>query len=629
MTSTDFMPRSLEFSRLYAPATPASSSSTTCPNSIYPRAFVPPDLGNPFLWEALTPIPLPLQRSGVVKKLDVLNGPKTITRSGTVPPNYTGWITIDEFPTEVLELVFEFCTLLSQVPAHHGNTSTAASSSPFPITAPLLLTHICRRWRLIALRLPHIWSTITVTRIGKDANSVKLASCFLERSGSSPVDLTISLPRWIPAGRNYLDDVLRSRGSAIQFRRIYIESKFGNPQEFVTSLQGHLDRLEEVSLYAHRAYIHLDSFRSIPSLRRVALMFRHDSVSRYSVTNDLSTSLDFSQLTFLEILHEGAMDVHQLVSLLKRCENLVEGYFSLRHLPVACRLDLPSFSQTQAPTTPRSSITVLETLRHLGLSYPITVTHDLRTVINRLISFPSLEILDLHVYPATGTQHGPWCAPATFVNSPLPPWCWWSTTSPMSADPKPLDDTPDSCIPNLHGLRKLTLQGIASTSVSCHSCSTFGEDDFQNVFRSLPVLVELGVSDSLEGIDHILRGLTLSRVNGDFDFPRVVSSPTLTAIELVVRSQGNGSINTSTPSGLPITVREAMRVYSRALEPLNNRDQLMISVTLPSDDPARKAWEDFQATMCDSVQLCFPPSPRRISNPKLPIFFGEAIPDSF
>ncbi|KAF8901857.1 hypothetical protein CPB84DRAFT_1679295, partial [Gymnopilus junonius] len=65
-----------------------------------------------------------------------------------------------------------------------------------PLQGPLLLTHVCRRWRMVALSTPGLWTTLKV-QFKKAQNpelkftQLTLISTWLSRSGSLPLTIGI------------------------------------------------------------------------------------------------------------------------------------------------------------------------------------------------------------------------------------------------------------------------------------------------------------------------------------------------------------------------------------------------------------------------------------------------------
>ncbi|THV07222.1 hypothetical protein K435DRAFT_833591 [Dendrothele bispora CBS 962.96] len=87
---------------------------------------------------------------------------------------------IRRLPLEILSLVFLHCLPDQEF------------VEPRPLDAPLLLTHVCRVWRDLALSMSSLWSSISV-RADKEGcyPRKKLLEIWLQRSGSKPLHFRI------------------------------------------------------------------------------------------------------------------------------------------------------------------------------------------------------------------------------------------------------------------------------------------------------------------------------------------------------------------------------------------------------------------------------------------------------
>nr|GAT52099.1 predicted protein [Mycena chlorophos] len=87
---------------------------------------------------------------------------------------------IHDLPIELLARIFVHCTLLP------GKQHTSAFDSP------LLLTHICRSWRAIALATRRLWSIFAIDLSDGPHASARLLSAWLDRSGVYPLVVSLS-----------------------------------------------------------------------------------------------------------------------------------------------------------------------------------------------------------------------------------------------------------------------------------------------------------------------------------------------------------------------------------------------------------------------------------------------------
>jgi hypothetical protein len=187
---------------------------------------------------------------------------------------------------------------------------------PYPICppptgplSPILLTHICRGWREIALASPELWRAIQIS--GDD----DLVSTFFSRSVLRP--LSIHLNEW--------------------------QRPFNHrTQDFLFTLLPHCARLEHLTL---RLSDYFDSPRidsAMPLLQRIDLalencpespfvVLRHAPLLRAAVLNDdaaASTALPWAQLTSLTLT---MVWMHECIPILQKTSSLVHCKLELCH----------------------------------------------------------------------------------------------------------------------------------------------------------------------------------------------------------------------------------------------------------------------------------------------------------
>ena len=84
-------------------------------------------------------------------------------------------------PAELISKIFEDC-LPEDKPSFN------------PHDAPLVLTHVCHNWRVIASHTPHLWSHILIPRRKfAPAHVDELVDLWLVRSGSTPLSIDIGI----------------------------------------------------------------------------------------------------------------------------------------------------------------------------------------------------------------------------------------------------------------------------------------------------------------------------------------------------------------------------------------------------------------------------------------------------
>lgn len=87
-------------------------------------------------------------------------------------------------PSEVLSEIFHHCLGLSRF--------LSCLQFPSKLTAPLLLTRICRRWREVAVDMPNLWCMLSVAVT--DRNWQQVAFCYeswLKRTRGRPLSLSL------------------------------------------------------------------------------------------------------------------------------------------------------------------------------------------------------------------------------------------------------------------------------------------------------------------------------------------------------------------------------------------------------------------------------------------------------
>ncbi|KAK7456502.1 hypothetical protein VKT23_010753 [Stygiomarasmius scandens] len=104
-------------------------------------------------------------------------------RLSVLEKNFIRWL-----PSELLMEVFLWCCV-------SGNNPTTERHPTF------VLSHVCSRWRNIALSTPKLWSRLGLhLSTGKDGSVKRLLSMcyftelFLERSGETPLDVALEVP---------------------------------------------------------------------------------------------------------------------------------------------------------------------------------------------------------------------------------------------------------------------------------------------------------------------------------------------------------------------------------------------------------------------------------------------------
>jgi hypothetical protein len=171
-------------------------------------------------------------------------------------------------------------------------------------TPPWALTHVCRRWRQIAVNTPTLWKSFPPIRLiggmqkGELKRHIACLSTLLEKSSKEPISFFLSktlTPR--------LDDeilVLLFEHSE-RWERISLDISEGVCAHFAW-VKGRLSSLSSLTLRIHReGQLHVDMFEIAPKLRDVSLASDHWSgVFRLpwsQLTNFTDETTNFGSLT--------------------------------------------------------------------------------------------------------------------------------------------------------------------------------------------------------------------------------------------------------------------------------------------------------------------------------------------
>ncbi|OCH89584.1 hypothetical protein OBBRIDRAFT_888277 [Obba rivulosa] len=92
--------------------------------------------------------------------------------------------TVDDLPNEMLGLIFSAGTAEFWI-------SDFPQARSWPLPFPLILSHVCRRWRAISVSSPTLWCRILIWG-GLKMDSLK---CFLERSRNLPLSVDFWFPK--------------------------------------------------------------------------------------------------------------------------------------------------------------------------------------------------------------------------------------------------------------------------------------------------------------------------------------------------------------------------------------------------------------------------------------------------
>jgi len=289
-------------------------------------------------------------------------------------------------PTEVLQSIF-----LETLP--RNRLPNLVPSQP-----PVLLTHVCRRWRQVAVSFPELWSKMHIPLMSQaalDNPSIVLAlekravfqvfcaslnkimgsrktsvQTFLDRAGNAPLDISLTwtfpqLPCQPPPLNNTEDrmtisphnqhafDILRLLAARkSQWRSIWIEAHAPNNQFLGYLPPGDFPTLTRLSII-DAGYIPEHTLtRLLGEIVVAAPRLLHLDLPDLRRIEDLQ-AIDMSRLTTLRI--QTLLQTHEIMNLIGRCQ-------ALRTFSFARRFPAPS----DAATTPSHQQIVFPFLEQLA-----------------------------------------------------------------------------------------------------------------------------------------------------------------------------------------------------------------------------------------------------------------------
>ncbi|KAJ7078581.1 hypothetical protein B0H15DRAFT_860190 [Mycena belliarum] len=302
---------------------------------------------------------------------------------------------IRRVPQDVLETIFTAC-----LPKAHNALINARE-------APLLLGHICSYWQGVAHSMPTLWTSIYIpsASTGRPQAPAAVVPRFAEivqewfgRSGTGHLSLSMTLDGIQPA----LAQPLRSVFRRLRHLEVGIYSEAESVAAFLRGGNNEFPALESLNLHTREdagpVFWSTVELLAVSSLRRVSLQLRGDPMTLPLLWGELT---ELNMQCFMSWptndgdweLWEGGMRAHDVVDILRRCQNLVK-----------CRLDVTRVEAFQS----RASATVpyLEslTIRECG---------DIPEVMESL-SLPCLRHLSLDL------SHGAACNEEHFLRAITP-----------------------------------------------------------------------------------------------------------------------------------------------------------------------------------------------------------------
>ena len=114
-------------------------------------------------------------------------------------PPADGRCIINELPPELFNYIFDFAVQIQLEDPDYldsDSDSDSGDSEPRPVPVAVLVSHVCKLWRSVALNQPTLWNhialDITATPEGIQRAKTRLAT-YLERAREAPLDIAIDL----------------------------------------------------------------------------------------------------------------------------------------------------------------------------------------------------------------------------------------------------------------------------------------------------------------------------------------------------------------------------------------------------------------------------------------------------
>jgi len=334
---------------------------------------------------------------------------------------------------DILQEIFHHC-----LPAAHDATMKSSE-------APLLLTHICRDWRHLALSTPSLWSSILIHQLkclpqeGGFAEEVdpqllrvQEQTCaagvqeWLSRSGACPISISF-LESALGSEEGPCQPFLNAiRPFALRWRRLVLRGR-AKPDldQFLSLLSTEVPILEElvVSFETPAPAMNSDSDDNrwsrcgiirAPRLKRVVIANLNESIA--------VLQLHWSQMTHLSFEHNKAgrdmsLSANETIEILRQCPNLVSIQVEIGDI------ESPGVDMDQIAPAPVHSreVVVMHHLLHLTI----------HTALDLSEFFPVIQTPVLREFSFFGIP-----LPALGIPSVISFLSWVPTLKRLSIDPR-------------------------------------------------------------------------------------------------------------------------------------------------------------------------------------------------
>ncbi|TFK32479.1 hypothetical protein BDQ12DRAFT_500651 [Crucibulum laeve] len=308
------------------------------------------------------------------RHLDILN-PHLHSRALEKPRSDTHCAPIDKLPVEILGKIFVQCVI----------NDFLYSSYEYPIPAeydaPMTLSWVSRHWRMVALSIPLLWSSLVIPSQFKCnvAPAMSIVELWIERSASGP--LFFHLQR---SHRNLLCQCDRAAHTlnflirhVQRWKFITLEMEEPTAQHFINLYKTSVPTLESLEIHAQSNYctqsttegiIATISSSSFPNLRRFSWLYR-------GISPALDT-IPWSQLSHIRL--NNIMSIQECLRYLGQCSHAVS-------------IELENIAPSAEDLLVSSSPTILPNLQYLKLKARSNPMHLLKQLLT-----PKLNTLFLN-----------------------------------------------------------------------------------------------------------------------------------------------------------------------------------------------------------------------------------------